>query len=100
MQAVEQHKKELHILHQQYQKLVDLKDHELEEYAYRVKTITAGKVKEMEELRTEHRQKIKDYETKIEDYQVSHICKTWMDVMLILYCRNVSSNSSNKLMSS
>lgn len=73
MQAAEQHKKELQVLHQQYQKMVDLKEHELEEYAYRVKTITAGKMKEMEEVRAEHREKIKDFEAKIEDYQVRQI---------------------------
>lgn len=64
----EQHSKEIKLLHQQYQKQADMKDKDLEQYAYRVKALTTAKQKEMDMLRKETMEKM---EHTVEGYEVS-----------------------------
>lgn len=58
-------------MHEQYQKVVDNKDKELEDYAYRVKALAATKQKELEVTRAEAKEKIVNLEHRIEGYEVS-----------------------------
>lgn len=67
----EQHRKEINTMHKQYQQVVDTKDRELEDYAYRVKALVASKQKEVEKLHTETNATIDKYERDIEGYEVS-----------------------------
>jgi chromosome segregation ATPase len=67
----EQHRKEINTMHEQYQIVVDTKDSELEDYAYRVKALVAGKQKEVEKLQNETNSTIDKYERDIEGYEVS-----------------------------
>ncbi|KAG0179660.1 hypothetical protein DFQ28_002649 [Apophysomyces sp. BC1034] len=66
---VQQHKQEVAVMYQQYQDLVDKKDLELEDYAYRVKALSTSKQKEMEQLRIESVEKIEKCEQEIEGYE-------------------------------
>ncbi|KAG2209156.1 hypothetical protein INT47_005448, partial [Mucor saturninus] len=65
----EQHRKEITTMHEQYQAVVDCKDRELEDYAYRVKAIVASKQKEVEKLQVETISTIDKYEKDIEGYE-------------------------------
>ncbi|KAI8096072.1 hypothetical protein BDF21DRAFT_458312 [Thamnidium elegans] len=65
----EQHRKEITTMHQQYQTVVDCKDRELEDYAYRVKALVASKQKEVEKIHVETTSTIDQYERNIEGYE-------------------------------
>lgn len=71
IRIAEQHRKELKTMHEQYQIVVDTKDRELEDYAYRVKALVAAKQKDIEKLQTETNNTIDKYERDIEGYEVS-----------------------------
>ncbi|KAI9493353.1 hypothetical protein BDB00DRAFT_377073 [Zychaea mexicana] len=63
MQAVvSQHQKELTVLHQTQQKLLDMKDKELEDFSYRLRTVTSAQQKDLEKLHQAHRAKIAEME--------------------------------------
>ncbi|KAI9253783.1 hypothetical protein BDA99DRAFT_518985 [Phascolomyces articulosus] len=63
MQAVvSQHQKELTVLHQTQQKLLDMKDKELEDFSYRLRTVTSAQQKDLEKLHQAHRAKISEME--------------------------------------
>ncbi|KAI9312880.1 hypothetical protein BX666DRAFT_1865513 [Dichotomocladium elegans] len=57
----EQHRKEIQVIHNQSQKLIDIKEQELGSYAYRVKTIMATKQKEMARAHKQFTEQIADY---------------------------------------
>ncbi|GAA5798849.1 hypothetical protein HPULCUR_004255 [Helicostylum pulchrum] len=65
----EQHRKEITTMHHQYQTVVDCKDRELEDYAYRVKALVAAKQKEVEKIHVETTSTIDQYERNIEGYE-------------------------------
>ncbi|KAI9334469.1 hypothetical protein BD770DRAFT_451563, partial [Pilaira anomala] len=65
----EQHRKEITTMHEQYQFVVDTKDRELEDYAYRVKALVASKQKEVEKLHIETNTALDQYERNIEGYE-------------------------------
>lgn len=65
----EQHRKEIETMHKQYQVVVDTKDQELEDYAYRVKALVASKQKEIEKLNAETNSTIDKYERDILGYE-------------------------------
>lgn len=67
----EQHRKEITTMHEQYQIVVDTKDRELEDYAYRVKALVASKQKEVEKLHVETNTALDQYERNIEGYEVN-----------------------------
>ncbi|CEP10436.1 hypothetical protein [Parasitella parasitica] len=76
----EQHRKELRTMHEQYQFIVDTKNRELEDYAYRVKALVAAKQKDIERLQMEnnktidkYRQYIEEYESRIGEYEQKSI---------------------------
>ncbi|KAI8330313.1 hypothetical protein BC941DRAFT_475647 [Chlamydoabsidia padenii] len=69
--VAKQHKKEVQLLHDQYQQLVDLKDQELEAYAYRVKSINVARQKEIESCRAEFNNRIHYLEHQIEGYEAT-----------------------------
>lgn len=71
IRIAEQHRQELKTMHQQYQTVVDAKDRELEDYAYRVKALVAAKQKDIEKLQVETNNTIDKYERDIEGYEVS-----------------------------
>lgn len=60
-------------MHEQYQKVVDNKDKDLEDYAYRVKALAATKKKELEMTRAEAKEKMSNLEHRIEGYEVGWI---------------------------
>ncbi|OAD68024.1 hypothetical protein PHYBLDRAFT_160202 [Phycomyces blakesleeanus NRRL 1555(-)] len=55
---VGQHQKELNVLQNQFQHLLDLKDKELEDFSYRLKTVTSAQQKDLEKLHQAHRLKV------------------------------------------
>jgi hypothetical protein len=69
--VAKQHKKEVQLLHDQYQQLVDLKDQELEAYAYRVKSLNVARQKDLESCRADSTERINHMEHQIEGYEVS-----------------------------
>ncbi|KAI8086789.1 uncharacterized protein BX664DRAFT_336771 [Halteromyces radiatus] len=69
--VAQQHKKEVQLLYDQYQQLVDLKDHELEAYAYRVKSLNVARLKELESCRVEASDRINHLEHQIEGYEIT-----------------------------
>ncbi|KAL9546566.1 hypothetical protein MBANPS3_006601 [Mucor bainieri] len=69
IRIAEQHRQELKTMHEQYQIVVDAKDRELEDYAYRVKALVAAKQKDIEKLQTETNHTIDKYERDIEGYE-------------------------------
>ncbi|KAG1222559.1 hypothetical protein G6F35_005222 [Rhizopus arrhizus] len=69
-QIAEQHKKEMKMMHDQYQLAVDNKNRELEDYAYRVKALVASKQKETEKMDNERREEVERYEKEIEGYEI------------------------------
>lgn len=73
IRIAEQHRKELKTMHEQYQMVVDTKDRELEDYAYRVKALVAAKQKDIEKLQIETNNTIDKYERDIEGYEVSFL---------------------------
>lgn len=76
VRIAEQHRKEIQTMHEQYQKVVDTKDRELEDYAYRVKALVAAKQKDIEKLQIETNNTIDRYERDIEGYEVGYITTT------------------------
>ncbi|KAG0743108.1 hypothetical protein G6F22_004591 [Rhizopus arrhizus] len=48
IRVAEQHRKEISVMHDQYQSAIDTKNKELEDYAYRLKALVASKQKEIE----------------------------------------------------
>ncbi|GAN10985.1 hypothetical protein MAM1_0442c10536 [Mucor ambiguus] len=69
IRIAEQHRLELKTMHEQYQRVVDTKDRELEDYAYRVKALVAAKQKDIEKLQVETNNTIDKYERDIEGYE-------------------------------
>ncbi|CAO3645302.1 unnamed protein product [Mucor fragilis] len=69
IRIAEQHRQELKTMHEQYQVVVDTKDRELEDYAYRVKALVAAKQKDIEKLQVETNNTIDNYERDIEGYE-------------------------------
>jgi hypothetical protein len=69
--VAQQHKKEVQLLHDQYQQLVDLKDQELEAYAYRVKALHLARQKDLDSCRSESADRMHHLEQQIEGYEVS-----------------------------
>ncbi|CAO3593513.1 unnamed protein product [Absidia cylindrospora] len=67
--VAQQHKKEVQLLHDQYQQLVDLKDHELEAYAYRVKALHLARQKDLDSCRSESADQMHHLEHQIEGYE-------------------------------
>ncbi|ORE11386.1 hypothetical protein BCV72DRAFT_197768 [Rhizopus microsporus var. microsporus] len=61
---VSQHQKEIKVLQTQFQQLLDLKDKEIEGFAYRLKTITATQQKDIEKLNEEYKQKMSALESE------------------------------------
>ncbi|KAI8874749.1 hypothetical protein K501DRAFT_216795 [Backusella circina FSU 941] len=57
-EIVKQHQKELNVLQQQFQNLLDMKDLELEELSYRLKTMTGNELKEAEKIQQELKARI------------------------------------------
>lgn len=60
-----QHQKELRVLHQSHQKMLDLKDKELEDFSYRLRTVTSTQQKDLEKLHQANRTKIAEMEEKM-----------------------------------
>ncbi|KAI7907377.1 uncharacterized protein BX663DRAFT_495711 [Cokeromyces recurvatus] len=69
IKIAEQHRKEIKMMHDQYQIIVNTKNRELEDYAYRIKALVAAKQKEMEKLQIETNHTIDRYEKDIEGYE-------------------------------
>ncbi|KAI8997499.1 hypothetical protein BDB01DRAFT_771332 [Pilobolus umbonatus] len=65
----EQHRNEIKMLHDQYQRIVNIKDQELEDYAYRIKALVASKQKDVENIHSVTTEKIDQYEKEIEGYE-------------------------------
>lgn len=82
----EQHRKEINTMHEQYQIVVDTKDRELEDYAYRVKAIVAAKQKEVEKIQNETNATIDKYERDIEGYEVSFLLFCYKRGVWGLFC--------------
>jgi DNA repair exonuclease SbcCD ATPase subunit len=76
IRIAEQHRKEISTMHEQYQRVVDTKDRELEDYAYRIKALVAAKQKDIEKLQIETNNTIDRYERDIEGYEVGYITTT------------------------
>ncbi|KAI8143835.1 hypothetical protein BJV82DRAFT_86410 [Fennellomyces sp. T-0311] len=84
MQAVvSQHQKELTVLHKTQQKLLDMKDKELEDFSYRLRTVTSAQQKDLEKLHQAHRSKIMEMEeanTKLEsEHKSLKMEMRWLD---------------------
>ncbi|RCI02131.1 hypothetical protein CU098_000244, partial [Rhizopus stolonifer] len=62
VRVAEQHKKEISMMHDQYQLAIDTKNKELEDYAYRVKAVVASKQKEVENMESKRKAEIERYE--------------------------------------
>lgn len=50
------------MLHQTHQKLLDMKDKELEDFSYRLRTVTSTQQKDLEKLHQSHRAKVAELE--------------------------------------
>lgn len=61
---VAQHQKEINVLQTQFQQLLDLKDRELESFAYRLKTLTTSQQKDIEKLNDENKEKLTELEAE------------------------------------
>ncbi|KAI8071658.1 hypothetical protein BC940DRAFT_330880 [Gongronella butleri] len=64
-----QHQRELQLLHDQYQQLLDTKDKDLEAYAFRVTSLGITKRNDLEACRLESTNKINALEQNIEGYE-------------------------------
>lgn len=62
--VVIQHQKEIKVLQVQFQQLLDLKDKEIEGFAYRLKTVTASQQKDIEKLNDDFRQRFNILESE------------------------------------
>lgn len=69
IRIAEQHRNEIRKMHVQYQVVVDAKNRELEDYAYRVKAIVAAKQKEMEDLETSNKRTIETLKKRVDDLE-------------------------------
>ncbi|ORY99728.1 hypothetical protein BCR42DRAFT_203010 [Absidia repens] len=69
--VAQQHKKEVQLLHDQYQQLVDIKDQELEAYAYRVKALHLARQKDLDSCRSESADRMHHLEQQIEGYEAT-----------------------------
>jgi hypothetical protein len=79
---VTQHQKEIKVLQTQFQQLLDLKDKEIESFAYRLKTVTASQQKDIEKLNEDFKQKMANLEAECQDKEEAIKSKTlemkWM----------------------
>ncbi|KAI9277787.1 hypothetical protein BY458DRAFT_532398 [Sporodiniella umbellata] len=66
----EQHKKEMRLIHTQYQLEIDNKNQELDNCLYRVKTMAASKQKEHETMENQKKEKTLEYEKEVEGYEI------------------------------
>ena len=57
-------------MHEQYQKVVNVKDRELEDNAYRIKALASVKQNELSFMRKSTNDKIEKLEQEIEGYEV------------------------------
>lgn len=57
-------------MHEQYQKVVNVKDRELEDNAYRIKALASVKQNELTFMRKSSNEKIEKLEQEIEGYEV------------------------------
>lgn len=57
-------------MHEQYQKVVNVKDRELEDNAYRIKALASVKQNELTFMRKTTNEKIERLEQEIEGYEV------------------------------
>lgn len=57
-------------MHEQYQKVVNAKDRELEDNAYRIKALASVKQNELSFMRKSTNEKIEKMEQEIEGYEV------------------------------
>lgn len=57
-------------MHEQYQKVVNVKDRELEDNAYRIKALASVKQNELTFMRKSTNEKIERLEQEIEGYEV------------------------------
>lgn len=57
-------------MHEQYQKVVNVKDRELEDNAYRIKALASVKQNELTFMRKSTNEKIEKLEQEIEGYEV------------------------------
>lgn len=77
-----QHQKEIKVLQTQFQQLLDLKDKEIESFAYRLKTVTASQQKDIEKLNEDFKQKMANLEAECQDKEEAIKSKTlemkWM----------------------
>ncbi|RCI07334.1 hypothetical protein CU098_014019 [Rhizopus stolonifer] len=69
VKVAEQHRKEIRTMQNQYQMLVDAKDRELEDYAYRIKALVAAKQKAIEKMQLENKVSSDRYDREIEEYE-------------------------------
>ncbi|CAO3677934.1 unnamed protein product [Rhizopus stolonifer] len=69
VRMAEQHKKEISMMHDQYQLAIDTKNKELEDYAYRVKAVVASKQKEVENMESKRKAEIERYELKTNELE-------------------------------
>ncbi|ORX45094.1 hypothetical protein DM01DRAFT_1175434 [Hesseltinella vesiculosa] len=64
-----QHQREIKLLHDQYQQLVDIKDKELEAYAFRVTSLGIARRNDLETCRSEADKQVHTLEEKVEGYE-------------------------------
>lgn len=80
---VAQHQKEIKVLQTQFQQLLDIKDRELEGFAYRLKTLTTSQQKDMEKINDGHKSRIADLEKECQKKEESLKSKAlemrWME---------------------
>ncbi|OBZ90929.1 hypothetical protein A0J61_01027 [Choanephora cucurbitarum] len=69
VKVAEQHRKEVRTMQNQYQMLVDAKDRELEDFAYRIKALVAAKQKAIERLQDDNKVSSDRYERELQDYE-------------------------------
>lgn len=68
--VLSQHHKEIKVLENQFQELLDAKDKELEEFSYRLKTMTASQNKDVQDM-------VEDYKARISSLEAE--CQTKED---------------------
>ncbi|KAI8351199.1 hypothetical protein EDC96DRAFT_448068 [Choanephora cucurbitarum] len=69
VKVAEQHRKEVRTMQNQYQMLVDAKDREIEDFAYRIKALVAAKQKAIERLQDDNKVSSDRYERELQDYE-------------------------------
>lgn len=68
---VSQHQKEIKVLQTQFQQLLDLKDKELESFAYRLKTVTTAQQKDIEKINEDYKQKLNNLDSECQKKEES-----------------------------